>query len=175
VLDLGLPDKTGFSVCQTLRNKGISTPIIFLTGDVQPKHLVHGLRIGADDYLTKPFRSSELIARVNALVRRHERSYIVRQLTAQGFVLDLENATLTSGVTSKSSKLTQTESKILATLLKQSPEIVSRNHLFQEVWGINDAHTSNRLDVYIRRLRKKMQTIHYEAHIHTTFKGYQFK
>ncbi|HSX44331.1 MAG TPA: response regulator transcription factor [Candidatus Saccharimonadales bacterium] len=173
VLDITMPERSGLEVCKDLRRQGVLTPILILSGKSEEPSVVQGLDLGADDYLAKPFSQNELVARLSALVRRHNKSFAVHWAHKYGIGLNLDTYTVHVGA--KSVKLTKKEALLLQRLMHESPSPTSRAVLLQDVWGIDDLHTSNRLDVYIRRLRWKLEQLTHQNLIHTVRgQGYYF-
>jgi DNA-binding response OmpR family regulator len=158
VLDLGLPDADGFDLCRHIRQKW-RTPILMLTARTDSMDKVIGLEIGADDYLTKPFEPKELLARVRALLRRaYEYQNEQPTETARCFgelVVDYARRQVT--VRGEPVSLTKREFDLLAYLTKNPNRVIPREHLFEQVWGYSIEFSSNTLDVYIYRLRKKIE------------------
>ena len=152
VLDLGLPDGNGLDVLKNWRMARISFPVLILTarGDWQDK--VNGLKAGADDYLAKPFQSEELIARLNAIVRRSEgRTHSM--LTAGRFEIDENRQSLTvSGGTEHS--LTGTEFRLLRCLMSRPGHVFSKEQLMEQLYNLSESPSENVIEAYIRRLRK---------------------
>lgn len=169
VLDLMLPRISGLDICAKLRARGILTPVLILSGQTQKEVVVRGLNAGADDYLTKPFNDGELIARIRALLRRNKKAFGSLSLERSGLTLDVQNRTARTA--EASIILTKKETLLLKRLMSEAPEPVSRLALLQDVWGIGDAHASNRLDVYVRRLRKKLHVLGGEGYVHTVRSG----
>jgi DNA-binding response OmpR family regulator len=152
VLDLGLPDGNGLDVLKNWRMAGISFPVLILTarGDWQDK--VNGLKAGADDYLAKPFQSEELIARLNAIVRRSEgRTHSI--LTAGRFEIDENRQSLTISDGTEHS-LTGTEFRLLRCLMSRPGHVFSKEQLMEQLYNLNESPTENVIEAYIRRLRK---------------------
>lgn len=159
ILDVNLPDIDGFVLCRELRARRYNGPIIFLTarGDINDK--LEGFRIGADDYLVKPFEPLELMARVQSVVRRFrstDRQPLGTILRVGDAHLAIGELTYESGVTSKT-VLTPTEMRLLECLMRNSNIVVSRDTLIERVWGYEFVGDDNRVDVYIRRLRCKIE------------------
>lgn len=157
LLDLMLPGIQGQDVCRKLRARKSKTPILMLTALDSPEERVEGLKIGADDYLPKPFDFDELIARVEALHRR-----------ATGYASDLNDTVLTSGALSfdksslqvmvdgKEIELSKKERDLLLLFLTNSGRVLSRERILNAVWGLNADPLTNVVDVYVGRLRRKI-------------------
>lgn len=159
ILDIKLPHKNGFDVCHDLRKKGIDTPILMLTARGQIVDRVLGLKLGADDYLVKPFEQIELVARMEALLRRVPNAAFV--VSAQGtyrfgpVLIDFRSGEIERN--GSQIILTALEYKLLRYFIEHRAVIVSRNQLLDEVWGY-DAMTSTRtVDVSISGLRQKIE------------------
>ena len=155
VLDVMLPGKDGCAVARDVRRAGVTTPILMLTakGEVQDK--VAGLDTGADDYLTKPFLTEELLARVRALARRGAGAAVER-LGAGNIVLDEATLTLENAETGESVRLSDKESRILEYFLRNRGRILTREQLAQRIWGIESDAEYNNVEVYVSFTRKKL-------------------
>ncbi len=155
VLDLVLPDISGFQVCQEIRTLGYFVPILMLTARAEESDRVQGLAIGADDYLTKPFSAKELIARVKALIRRaYSPGYRdVRQ--TQGIAIDpnQRHAYLNGDLLDLRGK----EFDLLAQLVDRPGRAYTREQLLEHIWGLDFAGDTRVVDVYIRKLREKLE------------------
>lgn len=152
VLDLGLPDGNGLDVLRKWRMNGIDFPVLILTarGDWQDK--VNGLKAGADDYLAKPFQTEELIARLNAIVRRSD-GRVHSVVKAGRFELDenRQSLKLDDGI---EHALTGTEFRLLRCLMSRPGQVFSKEQLMEQLYNLNDNPTENVIEAYIRRLRK---------------------
>ena len=157
VLDVMLPGKNGFEVCRELRTHGSSVPILMLTARGEIRDRVTGLKIGADDYLTKPFDTAELLARIEALLRRSkgapagQRDPQVRigrgeHATARGNCAQGEMVTLSAK-----------EYQLLCYLLDRPDTVVSRDELLEQVWGYRAATNTRTVDVHLAQLRSKLE------------------
>lgn len=155
ILDLGLPDMDGLDVAREIRNRGQGVPIIILTARAEELDMVVGLDAGADDYVTKPFRLAELLARVRALLRRVKMGESESgELTAQDVRMDLLARKVFRGSTEL--HLTAREFEILKILLANAGKTVSRDELMNQVWGSGIPHTSKTMDMHISWLRRKL-------------------
>jgi two-component system, OmpR family, copper resistance phosphate regulon response regulator CusR len=172
ILDIMLPDTNGLDVCRTIRKEDTRIPVLFLTALGTAENVVVGLETGADDYLVKPFKFIELLARVRTLLRRTD--------TAQGIAAEASNehiysvADLVLNDDSKSVirddreiSLTSTEYRLLLYLLKNKNRVVSRLDILEDVWGVNFDMGTNVVDVYVNYLRKKMDNPFDQKLIHT--------
>jgi DNA-binding response OmpR family regulator len=164
LLDLRLPAMDGIRVCQELRRSGIETPILMLTARSLVEHRVEGLDAGADDYLTKPFALAELHARVRALTRRggHNRSAILRFADIE---MDRHRRRVTHG--SAEVSLTAKEFTLLELLLLRAPEVVGRSEIIEYVWSYGFDTETNLVEVYVNRLRNKIDQNNADKFIHT--------
>ena len=175
ILDIMLPGKNGIEVCRTLRKSGVTVPILMLTALDSTENVVTGLDAGADDYLAKPFKLTELLARIRALGRRKSRNALADDLLTFG------------GLTfNKSSKaverngipitLTATEIKLLEFFLLNTNRVLSRMEILENVWDINSNLGTNVVDVYVNYLRKKIDRDYDTKLIHTLVgMGYMMK
>lgn len=179
LLDIMIPEKNGIEVCKEIREKGIKTPILFLTALNTPDNIVLGLNSGADDYLAKPFKFNELIARINAILRRVNaggNTSIENHITFSfaDLVLDDEAKKVTRA--GKEISLTATEYRLLLALLKNKGKVLSRLDLLESAWSINFNMETNVVDVYINYLRKKIDSNFETKLIHTVIgMGYVLK
>ena len=156
VLDVMMPFLDGLSVCKELRHRGNRTPILLLTARHEVGDRVAGLDAGADDYLVKPFAIDELLARVRALLRRHApSSSTTTVLHLQDLTLDANRREVHRGA--RQIDLTKTEFDLLQILLEQSGIVLTREYLYEHIWGFNFETNSKSLDVYIGYLRRKLE------------------
>jgi two-component system alkaline phosphatase synthesis response regulator PhoP len=177
LLDLMLPKKSGFELCEELRRKGFATPILMLTARDQIIDKVRGLKIGADDYLTKPFEMLELLARIEALLRRVHRIGPTEQLQYQfGSVLvDFRKTQVLRNGTPL--VLSAKEFQLLRFLIENRGATVSREQLLQEVWGYTSTPFTRTVDVHVAWLRQKIEEDPKQPHWILTVHGlgYQFQ
>ena len=164
ILDVMLPRKNGFEVCNELRRTGVKTPILMLTARDTIEDRVKGLDSGADDYLSKPFDFKELLARVRALLRR-AKDLRPETLAVADLVLNPANHNVTrAGI---SIRLTAKEYSLLEFFMLREGKIVNRNEIAEHVWDENFDPFSNVIDVYVRRLRRKIDEGFDQPLIHT--------
>jgi two-component system phosphate regulon response regulator PhoB len=158
LLDVLLPDLDGFEICRRMRTdeKLRAVPVIFLTAKGEEIDRVLGLEIGADDYVVKPFSPRELVARVKAVLRRHERSTEPAEVVETGN-LRLDCRTQDVKVGERFVELSTLEFKLLYFLVSHPRRIFSRDRLLDEVWGRDRFVTPRTVDVHIRRLREKIE------------------
>ena len=153
ILDVGLPGKDGFAVLQEIRSRGVRMPVIVLTARDATSDTVDGFDAGADDYVTKPFRFEELLARVRARLR--EQGTTEQTLLEAGpIVLDLRRRTVS--VDGRSVELSSREFALAETLFRHPGQVLSREQLLSMVWGYDFEPESNVVDVYIGYLRRKL-------------------
>ena len=150
-----LPKKSGFEVCKSVRSSGITTPIIILTAKDSEEDKVNLLDSGADDYIVKPFSFKELLARVRALTRRPEVS-LPTELQVGDLVL--KPSIKAAFVANKEIKLTLTEFRLLEYLMRNPNQVLEREAITTNIWDFDFDSFSNIVDVYINRLRKKIDT-----------------
>ncbi|AHI28169.1 response regulator transcription factor [Marinobacter similis] len=152
ILDLGLPDGNGLDVLRQWRSNSANFPVLILTarGDWQDK--VDGLKAGADDYLAKPFQTEELIARLNAIVRRSE-GRVQSSVRAGAYELDENRQTLKMQDGTERS-LTGTEFRLLRCLMSRPGQVFSKEQLMEQLYNLNENPSDNVIEAYIRRLRK---------------------
>ena len=155
VLDLMLPGLNGLEVCQRLRARRVLTPILMLTALDSLDDKIQGLRLGADDYLTKPFEVDELLARIEALLRR-SRHYEENTQLLQVGDLDFDCDTLVVRRGDRTIDLTSKELALLELLMSEPGKVFSRERILNIVWGHSEDPMTNVVDVYISRLRSKI-------------------
>ncbi|MEO8163109.1 MAG: response regulator transcription factor, partial [Ilumatobacteraceae bacterium] len=155
VMDVMMPFADGLTVCRELRHRGFRIPILLLTARHEIGDRVSGLDAGADDYLVKPFAVDELLARVRALLRRHEPSTSKSLLSISDLTLDSAKHEVRRG--SRLIELTKTEFDLLQILMEQSDIVLTRDYLYEHIWGYNFETNSKSLDVYIGYLRRKLE------------------
>ena len=155
MLDVGLPDGDGVSLCRQWRSVGVETPILFLTAKDEELDVVRGLDAGGNDYVTKPFRMQELLSRIRALLRRNQKESTISR---SGITLD--KAKLQASKEGELLLLTVTEYKILAKLISER-SIITRAALLEALWDVNSRFVDdNTLSVHISRLREKVGSNH---------------
>jgi len=157
VLDLMLPGLDGWKLIETARSEGIGTPIVVVSARGTEHDRVHALEIGADDYLVKPFSMKELVARVRVAARRGVRAQDEQRgepLEAEELRIDPRN--VQAYVDGKSAELTPTEFRLLYALALERGRVVTRDELLQKVWGRRQSHRDRTVDVFVRKLRDKI-------------------
>jgi DNA-binding response OmpR family regulator len=170
ILDLMLPDHDGVEICRNLRRRGVKSPVLMLTALSETSNKVEGLNAGADDYLTKPFEMEELLARTRALLRRSSADQGT-QLRFEGIEMNLLRRTVVrDGVPLD---LTAKEFALLEQFLRNANRVMTRTLLGERVWELNFASDSNVIDVYVSRLRSKVDKPFDRQLLHTvTGMGY---
>lgn len=153
ILDVMLPKLNGFQIVKTLRKEGNAIPVLMLTARDDTEDKVRGLDSGADDYLTKPFTTEELLARVRALTRR-QGTVQMDEMSFGDITLLLSSSSLTKG--DKQVRLSQKELEVLKLLMARAGVIVSKNDLIARVWGLDSEAMDNNVEAYISFLRKKL-------------------
>jgi two-component system alkaline phosphatase synthesis response regulator PhoP len=158
LLDLMLPDLSGFDVCREIRKQGSRIPIIMVSAKTEEIDIVVGLEIGADDYITKPFRNRELLARVAAhlrKVRQEEQPGSTGQVTFRDLTIDLSERRVFRE--NQEIELTHTEFDLLAFLAVNAGKVLSREKILNHVWGYEYPIETRVIDVHIRNLRRKIE------------------
>ena len=160
LLDVMLPGGNGMDVCRTLRQRGLQTPILMLTAKGQVVDKVVGLKLGADDYLVKPFEMAELLARVEALIRRSNASNGASAPTAESYrfgdiAVDFRKAETTKG--GQALDLSAREFKLLKYFVEHRGAALTRDELLNEVWGYNAMPSTRTVDVHVAWLRQKLE------------------
>jgi DNA-binding response OmpR family regulator len=164
ILDVMLPKKNGFAVCKAIREEGILSPILMLTARDQLEDKVRGLREGADDYLTKPFAFEELLARIQALLRRTQ-DYKTKTLKVGDLELDPVSRKITRE--GKPVTLTGKEYALLEYLMRNKARVITQSMIIDHVWDMNYDGLSNVVNVYINHLREKIDKGFSQKYIHT--------
>ena len=157
LLDVMLPGRDGFDVCRTARQRGVTTPVLMLTARGQVIDRVAGLKLGADDYLTKPFEMAELLARIEALLRRVRAgaSGGIDQYRFGDVQVDIRRAEVRKG--SAAVELSALEFKLLKYFIEHRGATLSRDELLNEVWGYDAMPSTRTVDVHVAWLRQKLE------------------
>jgi len=175
LLDVMLPNMSGFDVCKTARAKGIDTPIILLTARGEEIDKVLGLELGADDYMTKPFSVRELLARIKANLRRSGAlSKKDEALTFGKLTIQFDAYTVTSS-DNDDIKLSHKEFEILKYLFENKNKVVSRYELLEKIWGYDEQPTTRTVDNFIARIRQKVEEDHNHPKVILTVHGIGYK
>ena len=176
LLDVMMPVMDGWAVCKAIRQDG-NTPVIMLTAKGETDDKVTGLKAGADDYITKPFEMKELLARIEAVLRRSDRSAeekSARRLVFDKLVIDMDAFELT--VDSKKVDTPPKEMELLFFLASSPNRVYTRNQLLDEVWGFDYFGDSRTVDVHVKRLREKLEGVSPKWSVKTVWGvGYKFE
>ena len=167
VLDIMLPKLSGTDILKCMREKNVQTPVIMLSALSEVETKISHLDHGADDYLAKPFKTAELVARIKALVRR-PKTIDISDITYGDLVLDKTNATLNG------EQLTAKEIEIITEFMKSPETLISKEHLLAKVWGEVGLGEDNYIESYISRIRKLLKKIHSKSRI-VTIRGLGYK
>ncbi|PIR98738.1 DNA-binding response regulator [Candidatus Collierbacteria bacterium CG10_big_fil_rev_8_21_14_0_10_44_9] len=154
VLDINLPDGSGFNLLARLRKNGNKTPVIIVTARGQVEDRIKGLNLGADDYVPKPVDSNELIARIKAVIRRNSQSILPVIVVGDLMIKPVQHTAFVGKFTLD---LTAKEFAVLEYLAQYNGQVITRTMLMEHVWGSDFETFSNVVDVYIRNLRRKME------------------
>lgn len=165
ILDVMIPKMDGFTVLKNLRNDHVGTPVLMLTAKSQIEDKVTGLDCGADDYLTKPFNSSELLARVRALARRKASEFVDTSVRFKDIVINKDVHEISKD--EHKVKLTKKEFDILDVMMRSRGKVVSKDTLTLKIWGYDSDIEYNSCEVYVSFLRKKLKAIRSDIRIAT--------
>lgn len=155
ITEVNLPDLDGFSLCKTLRAEGFTNPIIFLTDKESETYAIIGLEIGAQDYIRKPLKINEVIARVELQLKTHAVKEVNKKIKLKDLEVDIERRTVT--YRGKVNELTPKEFQVLYKLVQSPKKVFSRKELLAGIWGINSLASTRTLDIHIGYLRKKIE------------------
>jgi two-component system alkaline phosphatase synthesis response regulator PhoP len=175
LLDVALPGRGGFDVCRDLRARGVQTPIMMLTARGQIIDRVLGLKLGADDYLTKPFDAAELLARIEALLRR---SRTIGDSGADGYAFGNVRVDFRAAVTTRDGQpvdLSGLEFKLLRYFVEHRGALVSRDELLDKVWGYEAMPVTRTVDVHVASLRQKLERNAAKPEFFVTVHGLGYK
>ena len=167
VLDIMLPKLSGTDILKRMREKKVQTPVIMLSALSEVETKISHLDHGADDYLAKPFKTAELVARIKALIRR-PKNIDISDITYSDLVLDKTNAILNG------EQLTAKEVEIITEFMKSPDTLISKEHLLAKIWGEDGLGEDNYIESYISRIRKLLKKIHSKARI-VTIRGLGYK
>ena len=174
ILDIMLPGKNGFDVCREIRQAGLATPILMLTARGQTAEKIVGLKLGADDYVTKPFDMLELMARVEALLRRTpSKSGQTAMQQVRSIRIDLRGTEVWRD--GKLVPLSAREFQLLQYFLEHKGETVSRDQILREVWGYNATAFTRTVDVHVASLRQKLEDDPKQPSLILTVPGFGYK
>lgn len=165
LLDLMLPEMSGYDVLLKLRENRVYTPVLILTAKDGLQDKVKGFQYGADDYLVKPFEREELLARIEAMLRRSKGSYQKDELSFYDMKLNLKNRNVT--IKEETISLQGKQFDILEYLLNAKDTIITKEQIFDKIWGFNSETTTNVVEVYASGLRKELKKYGYDQYIKT--------
>ena len=165
LLDLMLPEMSGYDVLLKLRQNKINTPVLILTAKDTIPDKVKGFQYGADDYLVKPFEREELLARIEAILRRTNGNYKKDELEFKGLKMNLKNRQVT--IDGKEVTLQGKQFDILEYLINSKNTIITKEQMFDKIWGFDSATTTNVVEVYASGLRKELNKYGYDNYIKT--------
>jgi DNA-binding response OmpR family regulator len=176
LLDVMLPNISGFDICKTVRRKGINTPIILLTAKGEEIDKVLGLELGADDYITKPFSLRELLARIKAVLRRGETSAAADSGNDIGIGrIEVNFSSYTATEDGNPVQMSHKEYEILNYLWKNRNKTISRDDLLSNIWGYDETPTTRTVDNFILKLRQKLEKDPNHPQIIITVHGIGYK
>ena len=165
ILDIMMPIMDGYEVLSKIRNEKIFTPVLILTAKDGINDKIKGFRSGADDYLVKPFNREELIVRVEALIRRVSGNYSENVIEYKGLVLDLNSRKIMAE--GKEIMLQGKQFDMLEYLINSKNTIITKEQIFDKIWGFNSETTANVIEVYASGLRKELKKIGYDKYLKT--------
>lgn len=165
LLDIMLPEMSGYDVLIKLRQDKVMTPVLILTAKDALPDKIKGLKYGADDYLVKPFEREELLARIEAILRRSIGDYKENELEYKDLKLNLKNRKAT--INGKELNLQGKQFDILEYLINSKGTIITKEQMFDKIWGFDSATTTNVVEVYASGLRKELNKFDYDKYIKT--------
>ena len=165
ILDLMLPEMSGYDVLLKIRNDKVFTPVLILTAKDSIGDKVKGFKYGADDYLVKPFEREELLARISAMIRRTTGTYKENEIEFKDMKLNLKNRKVT--INGKEVNLQGKQFDILEYLLNSQNTIITKEQIFDKIWGFNSDTTTNVVEVYASGIRKELKKFDYDKYIKT--------
>jgi len=156
LIDVQLPDGTGFELCKYIK-RNLDLPVILASAVGEESNVVYGLDLGADDFIVKPYRNNELIARINCVLRKEAKNKSKNIIIYKNIRVDLRNAQVFNNQTNEEIIFTSLEYKLLLLFLKNKNKLVTRSEILEKVWDIDGNYVNdNTLSVYIKRLREKI-------------------
>lgn len=165
ILDLMLPEMSGYDVVKNLREEKIYTPVLILTAKDSIEDKIKGFKYGGDDYLVKPFQREELLLRLEAIIRRTNGNYKNNLLEFKDMILNLNSRKVT--INKKEVNIQGKQFDILEFLINSKNTIVTKNQIFEKIWGIESETTANVVEVYASTLRKILKKYNYDKYIRT--------
>ena len=165
ILDLMMPEMSGYEVLQKLRNDKVFTPVLILTAKDGLDDKLKGFNLGADDYLTKPFERQELIARIEAIIRRNNGSYGKNTICFKGLELNINSRT--TKIDGQDVNLFGKQFDMLEYLINYKDTILTKEQIFERIWGFDSETTTNVIEVYASSLRRELKKYGYDKYIKT--------
>jgi two-component system response regulator CiaR len=165
ILDLMMPIMDGYDVLTSLRNNKIYTPVLILTAKDALNDKLKGFRLGADDYMVKPFNREELLARIEALIRRTNGSYVDNTIEFKDLKLDLNSRKISAG--GQEIVLQGKQFDVLLYLINSKNTIITKDQIFDKIWGFDSDTSTNVIEVYASGLRKELKKIGYDKYLKT--------
>ncbi len=165
ILDLMMPEMNGYEVLSKLRKEQILTPVLILTAKDSLNDKVKGLQIGADDYLVKPFEREELLARLEAIIRRNNGFFVDNTLEFKDLKMNLKNRTVT--IKNNEINLQRKQFDLLEYLINSKNTIITKEQIFDKIWGFDSDTSTNVVEVYASALRKELKKYGYDKYIKT--------
>ena len=165
ILDLMLPEKDGYEVLESIRKDGILTPVLILTAKDTLNDKLKGFQVGADDYLTKPFAKEELKARIEVMIRRNNPNYFKKEITFKDLKLDI--STRKAYIKDNELVLQGKQFDMLEYLLNYKDRIITKEQIFDKIWGFNSDTTTNVVEVYASGIRKELKKYDYDKYFKT--------
>lgn len=165
LLDVMLPKKNGFDILKEIRSENIDSKIIMLTAKNELENKLDGFSYGADDYLTKPFHMEELIARINVQLRKNNNLKNKDEIEYEDLVLNINTAKLKCNTSNETITISGKEFLILEYLMRNKEQIISKDILYDKIWGLENEVESNNLEAYISFIRKKIKIIDSKVNI----------
>ncbi|MGL4364383.1 MAG: response regulator transcription factor [Bacteroidales bacterium] len=159
ILDVMLPQRDGFTLAEMIRKENPSVPILFLTAKAAKEDVINGFKIGADDYITKPFNIEELVLRIEVFLKRSQKDSVIQAVQVyqlNEYTFDYLNLSL-SHPEAKDENLTQKEADVLQILCHHQGNVVKREEILRQIWGNDDYFAGRSLDVFISKLRKMLK------------------
>lgn len=165
ILDLMLPFKNGYEIIEKVRKTGITTPILILTAKDALEDKLKGFQKGADDYLTKPFQTEELVARIEAMIRRNNPNYYKKEIKFKELKLDIKSRT--AYINNKKLTLQGKQFDMLEYLINYNGRIITKEQIFNKIWGFDSETTTNVVEVYASAIRKELKKYDYDVYLKT--------
>lgn len=165
ILDLMLPNKNGYEILENIRKEGIITPVLILTAKDGLEDKLKGFEKGADDYLTKPFAKEELKARIEAMIRRNNPNYYKKEIVFKELKLDMKNRK--AFINNSELVLQGKQFDMLQYLINYQNRIITKEQIFDKIWGFESETTTNVVEVYASGIRKELKKYNYDKYLKT--------